>query len=432
MRGRRVQPLNVVQRNGRVDHEAEHPCAQHVPERHGDETHQGPLHTLHPLGAVLQAPVLPGLMSQDNQRHHFECTEGSTHGHDRRGRAREVQMVEGTWHTTEHEQRSGGQAGGGGQTLGHQAHAGKNEGQSCGGEDFEEALHPKVNHPPAPVLHHRQVRALAVSKAGTVEQTDGDHRSRQQGQQVLVSTRGAQRRHHAAQHQHQPERNTGELADLPEATQVDVFITLVTQHEAPLGGHDLGNGQVVADERAHDHDHQRPEQNIDTDLLQLRVFATVDDGRQEQPRSQEARGNPEQRTLQVPCAQQGVGEPARQREAVEVLTFNRVVSGGPAQEHLKAKQRHHQEEVLAQRTLRRRQGDRGQGITRRRHGLFFVLFAQEGPGPDQETNARHQQDDTDHRPHEVFTGRLVANQRFVRPVVGVGGILPWTFGGGHP
>src|SRR3989344_1968752 len=56
----------------------------------------------------------------------------------------------------------------------------------------------------------------AVEEARTVERADGHHRRCQQRQQVLVAAGGAQRRHDAAQHEHQPEGDAGELADLPQ------------------------------------------------------------------------------------------------------------------------------------------------------------------------------------------------------------------------
>src|SRR3546814_20733142 len=49
-------------------------------------------------------------------------------------------------------------------------------------EHFEEAFNPKVNHPPAPVLHDGNVRAFNVEQAGAVEQTASDGGRRRQSQ----------------------------------------------------------------------------------------------------------------------------------------------------------------------------------------------------------------------------------------------------------
>ncbi|MCY1346819.1 hypothetical protein D9M69_329150 [compost metagenome] len=288
-----------------------------------------------------------------------------------------------------------------------------------------------MHHPPAPVLHHRQVGTRAVEQAGAVEQADGHDRRGEQRQQVLVA-RLAQGGNHAAQHQHQPEGHAEELADLPQAAKVDVLVALVAEPEVQLRRHHLGDRQVVAGVRADHHHDQRPEQDVDAELLVFRVLAAVDQRRQEQAGGEEAGGDPEQRALQVPGAHEGVGEPLRQVEAVELLAFHRVVRGEAAEHDLEAEQRHHQEQVLAQRLLRRRQGDQGQRVAGRRRRFLLVMPAQEGPGPDQQADAGDQQDHAGDRPEHVLRGRVVVDQRLVRPVVAVGRVAARTLGGGDP
>jgi hypothetical protein len=56
---------------------------------------------------------------------------------------------------------------------GQEPKPGEEESDDRGGEDLEEALHPEVNHPPAPVLHHADVRMPAVHEARAIEQGDG-------------------------------------------------------------------------------------------------------------------------------------------------------------------------------------------------------------------------------------------------------------------
>src|SRR5699024_7341234 len=100
--------------------------------------------------------------------------------------------------------------------------------------------------------------------------------SHQQTHQAFIG--GAlHRTNHAAQHQHQPEGDARELANLPEATQIDVFVTLMTQPEVPLRRHDLRNGQIITDEGANHYHHQGPEQDIHTEFLIFRVLATVNE-----------------------------------------------------------------------------------------------------------------------------------------------------------
>jgi hypothetical protein len=53
------------------------------------------------------------------------------------------------------------------------------------------------------------------------------------------------------------------------------------------------------------------------------------------------------------------------------------VRGEAAEQHLKAEQRHHQEQVLAEAALRRRERHARQRILRRRHGIRLVMTAHE-------------------------------------------------------
>ncbi|KAG1436377.1 hypothetical protein G6F57_020692 [Rhizopus arrhizus] len=146
----------------------------------------------------------------------------------------------------QHEQRSRSQAGRRRHAARHQAQRRENECQRRRREHFEEALDPQVHDPPAPVLHYRQVRAFAVEEARAIEQPDRADRRRQQRQQVLVAARLAQGGHDAPQHQHQPEADAGEFADLPQPAQVHVFIALMAKPEVQVGRHDLRDRQIVA------------------------------------------------------------------------------------------------------------------------------------------------------------------------------------------
>src|SRR3546814_12896305 len=78
-----VEPLKVEERNRGVDHEAEDPGAEHVPEGDRDEAHQGPAQRAHPRCPVAQAPMLPRLVAEHDQRHDLERAERRTDRHHR-------------------------------------------------------------------------------------------------------------------------------------------------------------------------------------------------------------------------------------------------------------------------------------------------------------------------------------------------------------
>src|SRR3546814_2865565 len=61
--------------------------------------------------------------------------------------------------------------------LRHQSHRSEDEGERNGREDLEDALDPQMDDPPAPILHDRDVRALAIEKTRAIEEADGDGRS---------------------------------------------------------------------------------------------------------------------------------------------------------------------------------------------------------------------------------------------------------------
>ena len=107
--GSGIQALQVEQGNRRINQEAEHTGADHIPESHGHEAHQRPAQALHPRGGVLVGPVFMRFLTQQNQRHHFQSGEGSAHGHNRRGGTGKIQVVERAGHTADHKQRSGNQ-----------------------------------------------------------------------------------------------------------------------------------------------------------------------------------------------------------------------------------------------------------------------------------------------------------------------------------
>ena len=60
-----------------------------------------------------------------------------------------------------------------------------------GGEDFEEAFHPEMHDPPAPVLGGDQRAALAVHQSGGVEERNRDAGDQEQHQQASDSRRAA-------------------------------------------------------------------------------------------------------------------------------------------------------------------------------------------------------------------------------------------------
>ena len=149
------------------------------------------------------------------------------------------------------------------------------------GEYFKEAFNPQVNYPPAPVFRGDQRAALAVHQAGSVEQRDRDARDQEQHQQRMILVASRQRRLDAAPHQPQPEDQPDEQEDLPDAAQVNVFVTLRSQPE-PHIAELLLNAHPFAGKRADDDHDDCDEQNVHAKALSLR-FGAADRGTMYRP-----------------------------------------------------------------------------------------------------------------------------------------------------
>ncbi len=120
------------------------------------------------------------------ERHHFQRAEHRTPGQGDGRRAGEVQVMAGADDAAGQEDRGREQRRLRGEGRADQAQAREEEGDHGGGEDLEEAFHPQVDHPPAPVFDDGQVGVLAPGQAGAVEQADGAGGQQEQPEQVAL------------------------------------------------------------------------------------------------------------------------------------------------------------------------------------------------------------------------------------------------------
>ena len=132
----------------------------------------------------------------------------------------------------------------------HEPHAREDERQRRGGEHLEEALDPEVHHPPAPVLHHREMRARGEEEAGGVHQPDGRGGAREHPYQGAGRIGPPQRGPQPAQHEAEPEQQTREQRDGPEASQVHVLVALRAEPEGEPERQLLVDGEVFARQRS--------------------------------------------------------------------------------------------------------------------------------------------------------------------------------------
>ena len=90
-----IEPLQVVERDRRIDGEAEDPCAEEVPEAHGDEAVDRPLVVLEPLASLGETVVVVGLHTDEHQGYDLQCAEGRPEGKHPSRRSAEVEVVAG-------------------------------------------------------------------------------------------------------------------------------------------------------------------------------------------------------------------------------------------------------------------------------------------------------------------------------------------------
>src|SRR5579884_2255859 len=136
-----------------------------------------------------------------------------------------------------------------------------------------------------------------------------------------------------ARHKGQPDEQAGQQEQLPEAAQIDVFITLMAEPEPGVTVQFLLHAQPLAGQGTNDDDQEGGEEDVDEEALPLR-FTSADGRSDEQAGGQPGGGDPEDAQLRVPGAHDGVGQNLVQRNAVETGAFDAVVCGDGSQADL--------------------------------------------------------------------------------------------------
>eukprot|EP01022_Parablepharisma_sp_SALTPOND_P004174 TRINITY_DN1187_c0_g2_i1.p1 TRINITY_DN1187_c0_g2~~TRINITY_DN1187_c0_g2_i1.p1 ORF type:complete len:839 (+),score=292.08 TRINITY_DN1187_c0_g2_i1:14101-16617(+) len=412
-----VQTLHVVQRGRRIDGKAQHARTHRVPETDGDEAQDRPPVGLHPRRSLGAAIGLQGLQADHGQGHHFEGGEHRPYGDHRGRRAGEVQVMQGAQDAAEEEDDGLGHDGAVGRGRAHQPQTGEDQRHDGGRKHFEETFHPQVDQPPAPVLDHRVMGMLAPHQRAGIEAADAGGRQEHHGDQATALRGCPEGGPERASQQEQPEQQADEEQDLPDTSHAGVFQALVADPEAEVGAGVFETTVPARGGGTHHDGNQGPEQHIHTELLEARLAARQQ-GRDIQSRGQPGRGDPEDAHLRVDGTAHHIGQQLRQWNAEEALALDRIVGGDGPHADLQQEQADHGKEILARGLHGRRRHDIEEGIgLQRRERVLVLLAAME---PHHGGDAGNEQHDTGHRPHRGRHTHLVAHQRFVRPVAGVG------------
>ena len=264
---------------------------------------------------------------------------------------------------------------------------------------------------------------LAPHQPGTVKQADSERRYQHEIDQrfaALLLKHGPQRSHD----QCNPQEQSDQQVDLPEPAKVDIFIALMTEPEI---GRQIVEETVdcrpLPGKRADHDDQQADEQEIDPEPLKFGIAADKH-WRDIESGGEPSGGNPQDRQLRVPSARNRIGQIFGERQAIEPLSLNRVMSGDNAQQHLRDEQGADHPEVFG-RCAHRRGDDRPAQYIGSRHALFGQYVAAPevkllGIIGDQSACCCQQQNDRGQTPQQRACCRDIADQRFVRPIAGIG------------
>ncbi len=94
MHRRRVQTLHVVECDRRVNHEAKQTRAYHIPKRHGHEKVDRPFVLGNPRLGTSDLDIVPGLESDQGQRHNLQRAEHRSQRHHRSWCSGEIEMMQ--------------------------------------------------------------------------------------------------------------------------------------------------------------------------------------------------------------------------------------------------------------------------------------------------------------------------------------------------
>ena len=135
--------------------------------------------------------------------------------------------------------------------------------------------------------------------------------------------------------------------------------------------------------------------------------------------------------LYMPGPSHAVRQPLREREAVETIALDPVMSGDDAQQDLHEDHGRHDPEILDCRLLGRRglPANNRVGFGDRLGGAFLRL---RGVPPDHRSDPGEQHDDAYAGPDHGLAGGAIADQRLMRPVARVGKVGSGTVGGRRP
>ena len=343
--GREERTRLEVTDDRQIDQESENPRPHEIPEPNRDEEIKRPFVG---DGNRLAADValgpreldeIPGIQGEEGEGHDFQCRKHGAQSHRDRWLSGPVPVMSGADKAAA-QVEDGVKVDHTGCRQGcNEAQFVEDDGDHDRDEQLEKALDPQMDDPESPGINDRKM-AGAIEEHGR-QVKNGNGRSRVQKQGGNFSTiRLVAGRRHGAEQQDDPEDQAGSEQNLPQATQFEIFPTLMTQPE-PQVPQELMEPKKLAQHAPADHNNQGAKEEVDTRNLAAGFVSAHCVGKQEST-GHIGRRHPEHGELQMPGAGQMTGQQRRDVKPVKTCRIGAVVGGGAAQQDLRQEQDHHQ------------------------------------------------------------------------------------------
>ena len=190
------------------------------------------------------------------------------------------------------------------------------------GEEFEEVLDPEMDDPETPEIGSGEVISGVSQQADSVKGRDRQRGEEEEPRQI-ASRFGTEPAAKSTIEDGNPEEESDDEKDLPQAPEVEILEALIAEPTAD--GASLHSGEF-SEKTADNHDDERTEQGIGKRFLAARLVPR-DHRDQKNARGKVGGGDPEDGELKVPGADNVIGEQAAKIDAEEGLQVGALVFG---------------------------------------------------------------------------------------------------------
>ena len=313
----------------------------------------------------------------------------------------------------------------GGREAGDHAEFVEEDGDHGGDEELEEPLHPEMNDPEPPHVHHGKMGLPREEEGRQVKEGNGRGGEQKQGGDLALFGIFPHRSHRPDK-QKKPEEQSHDQQELPPPPEVEILPSLVAEPEPPLS-RQLEDPEHFAEQTAEDDDREGGKKEVDPTGLPF-WLAFAEGCREKKAAPHIAGGDPENGRLQMPGAEDIAGKKSGEVQPVKGSRIGPVMRRRASDEDLGEKEKDRHDEKFYGRPLafRRpsRQELRMEVLSRSLPSEKIELAEDEKHG----RGAGQQHHEAQGAPEIGAGGRPVADGRVIGEIGGIGVILSRTVG----